>query len=382
MVQVALCVAFLPIAISIGYDAAPEGDTELNFPADGFLTAELIRQDDETAETSQATDGEQRPANVALFAEVQRRIEAQEGVQAVTFAGIMPGMNHPVDAIQLERDSTHLDEVRVTPVDHNFIDLMGGRIVAGRGFRSDDITTDADVVVVDEEWARTNIKAANPLGQRVRFPGRAGEEANRWYEIVGVVAGMEPGRGPAEDVAVYSPLTRWEYGSARIYVRTTVEPETLVGQMQDILVAVDPTIAAVDMMPLDVAWSPVYRANIFFTGAIATIAAVILGFALIGIYALMSFTVSQRAREIGIRAALGANPRRIIVTIFSRAFLQIGLGVIAGATLISLTVLKTPGGVGLVSGVAAAMMLCGMIGCLIPAMRALRIQPTEALRAE
>ena len=91
---------------------------------------------------------------------------------------------------------------------------------------------------------------------------------------------------------------------------------------------------------------------------------------------------SESEREIGIRAALGANPRRIVVSIFSRAFVQIGLGAIAGATVISLTAMKTPGGIGLVSGVAAAMMIFGMIGCIIPALRALRIVPTEALRAE
>jgi predicted permease len=400
IVQVALCVAFLPIAIMSGRDLLPERRTELNFPADAFLTGEVVRQAPERVERMPGADAGDRHGTVELFAEVQRRIAAEPGVQAVTFAGIMPGMNHPVDAIQLEDDSTHLDEVRVTPVDHNFIDVMGGRIVAGRGFHYEDITSGARVLIVDEEWARTSVAAANPLGHRVRFPGRPGEEANRWYEIVGVVAGMERARGPAEDVAIYEPLlpgaspgdvragadpgtvVRTENASAQMYVRTSGEPEMLVPQVHDILAAVDPSITAANMMPLDVAWQPVYRANVFFVGALATIAGVILGFALIGIYALMSFTVSQREREIGIRAALGANPRRIVISIFTRAFIQISLGVIVGATLISLTVMTTPGGIGIVSGVAAMMLVCGMIGCIIPAMRALRIQPTEALRAE
>ena len=119
-----------------------------------------------------------------------------------------------------------------------------------------------------------------------------------------------------------------------------------------------------------------------FAAGLSVVAAVIVLFALIGIYALMSFTVAQRAREIGIRAALGANPRRLIGSIFSRAMMQIGLGVLAGAVLVSATVARSPEALRLVAWVAAAMVAVGLIGCAAPARRALRIQPIDALRAE
>jgi putative ABC transport system permease protein len=137
-----------------------------------------------------------------------------------------------------------------------------------------------------------------------------------------------------------------------------------------------------DLMPLDHVWRPVERSNVFFTLALAVVAAVILLFALIGIYALMSFTVVRRTREIGIRAALGADPLRILLTIFSRAMAQIGLGVVIGAVLISLTLARSPDGLLLVAAVAAAMLAVGLLGCVVPARRALRIEPTAALRAE
>lgn len=114
----------------------------------------------------------------------------------------------------------------------------------------------------------------------------------------------------------------------------------------------------------------------------SVVAGIILLFALVGIYALTSFTVAQRTREIAIRAALGANPRRIIVAIFSRALGQIGLGILVGAILVSLTIAADPQGFRLVGGVAAAVLIVGLLGCLFPAARALRIQPIEALRAE
>lgn len=144
----------------------------------------------------------------------------------------------------------------------------------------------------------------------------------------------------------------------------------------------DPALGVADLKPLDEVWRPVERSDLFFTVALGVVAGIIVLFALIGIYALMSFTVAQRAREIGIRAALGANPRRIIATIFSRGVVQIGLGVLIGVAIASLTVARSPGGAELVGGVAAAMVVVGLMGCTVPAIRALRIEPTEALRAE
>jgi putative ABC transport system permease protein len=150
----------------------------------------------------------------------------------------------------------------------------------------------------------------------------------------------------------------------------------------DLVAAVDPRLALLDVQPLDEVWRPVLRSNIFFMWALGVVAAIILLFAMIGIYALMSFTVARRAREIGIRSALGADPRRIVVSIFSRAVGQIGVGIVAGATLTSLVMYQEPDGIRLVAGVAAAMLIVGLAGCILPARRAVRIHPIEALRAE
>ena len=168
----------------------------------------------------------------------------------------------------------------------------------------------------------------------------------------------------------------------QVYLRTANDPETLLPQVDALITSVDRGLIITDLMPLDAVWRPVERSNVFFTAALGVVAAIILLFALIGIYALMSFTVARRAREIGIRAALGADRRRIIVAIFWRALGQIGAGVVAGTTLVSLTVARSPEGLRLVAGIAAAMVAVGLLGCAIPAMRALRIHPTDALRAE
>jgi putative ABC transport system permease protein len=102
-----------------------------------------------------------------------------------------------------------------------------------------------------------------------------------------------------------------------------------------------------------------------------------------GIHALVSFTVARRTREIGIRAALGAGSGRIVASVFSRAFLQIGAGIVAGSVVAALL-----GGVGsareilILIAAAVIMLVVGLAACALPLRRALRIEPTEALRAE
>ena len=101
-----------------------------------------------------------------------------------------------------------------------------------------------------------------------------------------------------------------------------------------------------------------------------------------GIHALMSFTVTRRTREIGIRAALGARPGRIVAGIFSRAFLQISAGVLAGSGLAALLGLGSMRQVLLLLAADGVMLAVGLAACVVPLRRALRIDPTEALRAE
>src|SRR5690606_10215833 len=101
-----------------------------------------------------------------------------------------------------------------------------------------------------------------------------------------------------------------------------------------------------------------------------------------GIHALVSFTVSRRTREIGIRAALGARPARIVRSVFSRTFMQITAGILAGSALAVLLGLQSGQGLLLLLAADAVMLVVGLAACAMPLRRALRIDPTEALRAE
>lgn len=368
IVQVALCVAFTPLAVLRGLDLLPER-RDSDFPAEAFLSAKLTQQGQEER------TGE-------LFDEVHRRLAAEPGVLAATRASGLPGFNHPMEAVEIDEDSARILDVRQVTVDPNFFEVVDARIVSGRVFDQGDVSGTGGVAIVDQGWAEAVFGGRSALGQRVRYPGREGEKGSRWYEIVGVVTGVDRAVGPGSPVMMFHPLRSAEHGSVHMYLRTAGPPAALVPQVHSLVSSVDPGIGVVDLQPLRETWRPVQRSGAFFAVALGVVAVIILLFALIGIYALMSFTVARRAREIGIRAALGADPRRIIAAIFSRAITQIGLGVLAGAAVVSLTVADSPEGIRLVGGVALSVIAVGLLACVLPVTRALRIQPTEALRAE
>lgn len=374
VVQVALCVAFLPIAVDAARQLLPDQKLSTPFPADEFLSARIILPPgDGRAALPQ-------PAG-ALVAQLKQRLAEVEGVSAVAFANCLPGFNHAREPLELEGD-TVLKEVLVAGGDADFLQLLGGRIIEGRGFRPEDFTSATGAIVVDELWAREWLRGRNPIGVRVRLTGRDAGAGTQWREIVGVVHDMERGVGPGSYVAFYEPLTPVAGDAVQLFARTTRAPAALTAEVNTAVTGVDPRLKLTDVRPLDDVWRPVLKSNLFFIAAINVVGAVILMFALIGIYSLLSFTVAQRTREIAIRAALGAEPGRILVSIFTRAILQIGLGVIIGAAIAVGAMVRTVEAATDVAAVASLMMLMGLAGCLVPAVRALRIQPTDALRAE
>jgi putative ABC transport system permease protein len=145
---------------------------------------------------------------------------------------------------------------------------------------------------------------------------------------------------------------------------------------------VDPTIQLTDVQPLTDVGGGEAKTNWTLTWVAWVVSLIVLMLSATGIHALMSFTVTRRTREIGIRTALGASPRRIVAGIFSRAFLQIGVGVLAGTGLAALLGLGSTRDVLLLLAADGVMLVAGLAACALPLRRALHIDPTEALRAE
>jgi hypothetical protein len=268
-------------------------------------------------------------------------------------------------------------------------------ILLGRGLQPGD--AGADHVVVNRTLATRIFGNDSALGRRIRYVGRTREAPSehvvlgRWYEIVGVVPDF-PAFEKWEDsspAVLYHAATAADVYPALLAVRVRGgDPIALAGRLREVSAAVDPNL---QLRGVSTTQESMKREQgmmrlIGVTLVVVMSSVVVLSAA--GIYALMSFTVSQRRKEIGIRTALGADPSQILRSIFSRALLQLGAGAALGMCgamglelLLEGETFRGNGAV-ILPIVAGLMTLVGLAAALGPARRGLQIHPTEALRAE
>lgn len=418
VVQVAFTVLVLPPSIIAIWALTEPGHVDPGFPGEEYLSAEV------------ALDREGSPADSAAAAaflsrfesvreELRRRLLAEPEVSRVTFATRIPVMDHPQPWLEVDSGGgapAHAGGrwVNATSVDEDFFEAFGARIVAGRGFSAADQTPAGAVVIVNELFVDEMLGGRNAIGRRVRYTTRYGEreatgrgrdlprplmrEPSRWYEIIGVASdlGMDTNKDPfysGEAPGVYHPLAPEAMGTGGSYaVRMAFhvrgDAAAFAPRLREIAHAVHPGLRLNDVLPLD---RPVDRSNRnervisrFFSWGTALLALIAVLISTAGVYSLLSFTVARQTREIGIRVALGADRRRIVTGVFSRAMLRFGLGILAGYVFWLIILADELGGRGgaLFLITTAVLMVVGAAACAVPVRRALRIQPTEALREE
>ena len=394
--QVAISVAVLPILVSEGWGALQAQSAGVGYAASEYLSA-TIAMDRVVAPGQPAGTAEARFA--AAFAdrrrELARRLAAEPGVTAVTFASTLPGMGHPTTRIAPDAatpDGSTEQAVSTAAVDLAFFDAFEAPVLAGRLFTAGDLEPGRDGVVVNQAFVREVFGGRDPIGRRVREvregTPRRGAPPAPTYQIVGVVRDL--GR-LAESVdqraTMYRPAAPNADATTLVAIRVAGSaPSALVPRLRAIALAVDPTLSVDEVRPLDQVGLGERMGVRLLAAVMGLFAVVALLLSSAGIYAMMAFTVSQRTREIGIRAALGAHPGRIVSAIFARGLWQLAAGVVVGSAGAALLVAAGLGtqleqdGPWLMLGVAAFVIAVGLAACAVPARRALRIQPTEALR--
>ena len=397
--QVAITVMFLASVVALASNLASESRATqaFIFNAKEFLTLTLVT-DRETAPGTegQAADAAHRARLRAIYEELDQRLTADPGIARVTYAETYPGRGFEfildVDGVRQNHEGDDPLWVRSSGVAANYFDALGVPVLAGRGFRPADLGQ--PVAIVDETFVRQVLGGRDPIGVRVRRSPREGAQAGPWHQIVGVVRDLSRAKThkTSEDAMLYRPVTPEGALMLRVMVRANGDPVQASAVVRRATAETDPTLRVYDLMALErIEDSDIATGRFFVTGT-ALVACVALVLATAGIYALMSFTLARRTREIGIRVALGAAPRRIVTALFSRTFVQVGIGVLIGTLpgglLLSLTLAETVSSSVWVAvaassaGSALFVLLVALLTCVVPARRALRIQPTEALRAE
>jgi predicted permease len=277
-------------------------------------------------------------------------------------------------------------------VDHHYFQTMAVPIIAGRGFQADDRVDSVGVALVNEAFAKEYF-GTNPVGKRmrVRKNDSNGRIQDRVVEIIGVTATgktfllTEP---PAQ--VVYLPFSQNIHERMTLVAETFGEPSAVAGPLQDIVRSIDPNMPVFRVRTMEDIFEHSSVSLIRAVGRIYDMAAAMgLLMALVGLYAVMSNQVARRTCEIGIRVALGA--RRLQVTgIFlkqSLAMSSIGVGIGIGVSVFANRLSQSALGTGelklwLVSSVAAALLFTVVGASIIPAHRAARIDPQQALRQD
>jgi predicted permease len=395
--QVGVTVIFLAIVGIMGWGIyfGNAGDREVNFPSFEYVGARLTFDRDPPASAADAgVDEERFRARLrALHREFAERLAAEPGVTGVTYAAHFPAMQ--LGEMQLELDGRERAEdapyVQTSRVALNFFETFQASLIAGRGFSAADLAPGQNVAIVDQTFVRLALRGEEPIGRRFRQPATSNEAAGPWIEIIGVVRDLtvDINKNTYDSVA-YRPAAAEAVHPIRIAVHAKNNPTAMLSRLRVIASEIDASMRLDMVMTLDKAGAVDRVALDFFLRLLASIGGVALVLATAGVYALMSFTVARRTSEIGIRLALGANPRRIMLTTFGRALLQItaGLG-LGGIPAFALAANLAPeiavgGGpllaMGVCAGVAVFISVVMALACAIPARRALRIQPIETLK--
>jgi predicted permease len=381
--QVAITVALLPLAAGGVFESNRFRQRAEGIGAERYLTASVDMDREDYGADSAAFAARARLS----FDELERRLGAEPGVERVAFADRLPVEDQFKYQIEVDTaagaPAAGLRTSTLVHVSRGFFAAFGTSVAAGRDFEPLDFET-GRVMIVNESFARHVLGGRNPVGQRVRIVGGeddsvAGED---WYEVVGMVRdfGWQLPR-PPEQSAMYRPRLPAPGAGMSLAVRLR-DPESFAARLRTVAAEVDPMIRLTDVQPLARVGGGEAASNWALTSVAWLIGFVVLLLSATGIHSLMSFTVARRTREIGIRAALGASPGRIVAGIFSRAFLQIGAGLLVGSGLAALAGLGSTRQVLLLLAADGIMLVVGLTACAVPLRRALRIDPTEALRAE
>jgi putative ABC transport system permease protein len=266
---------------------------------------------------------------------------------------------------------------------------LGIPIVNGRDFTDRDTTTGPAVVIINEEMARRYFEGQNPVGQRLKL-GRP-DSSNPWMTIVGVARDVRHfGLDSAVRREIFRPYSQRVWPSMTITVKTALEPLTLAGPVKAALARIDPEQPFSQVRTLDDVVGESIGGRRFPMLLLALFSGVALTLAAIGVYGVVTYLVSQRTREMGIRLALGARRRQVMQLVVGGSLRPVAAGLILGGAgavlaarfLSSLLYAVTPSDPAVLLGIVAILGTTAVVACWLPARRAATVDPLVALREE
>jgi putative ABC transport system permease protein len=329
---------------------------------------------------------------VRFVEQLLKRVEVLPGIQsAATVFGVpMSGIDASISLSVEGRpppapgESSSAGYRQVSP---NYFRTLGTPILKGRDFTERDGTNATPVVIVSEAFVRKFFSTEDPLGQRITV----GDGGPNPCQIVGVARDVNrTGLDIAVDAEMYLPMLQRCWGYVELVARTVGDPLAFANTIRETVWALDKDQPLHSVRTLDQLVTNSVAQRRFAMLLLVTFAGVALVLAAVGIYGLMAYTVAQRTREIGIRMALGAQTADVLKLVIGRGMFLAGAGIAVGLpTALGLTRLmssllfetKPTDGVTIAS-VVIILAAIAVLACLVPARRAAKVDPMEALRCE
>jgi putative ABC transport system permease protein len=364
---------------------------DLGFPADQLATFQL------SLPAGAAESAYRDPANVRrTFAEVETRLAALPGVRAVGGISWLPltgrGAATSLRALdQPEPAPGQSPSATIRIVTPSLVETLGIPLLSGRGFDGSDTAEGPVRALLSASMAKELWPDADPLGRTVRVHWGRSNEPIIDAEIVGVVADARLEElGSAPRGTLYFAQQQVPSSFLSFVLRTDLPASALAEPVRAIVAQLDPDLPVAALQPLDAVIDKGLRASRFSASLLGALALLALVLAAVGLYGLMAHAVAQRGREFGLRLALGATPGRLFTGVLRDAARPVALGLAIGvvgaigasrllSSLLFETATTDPGAFALTLVVLVA---AAFVACALPAWRATRVAPIEALRAE
>ncbi len=369
--------------------------TDPGFNARNLLTMRLLLPMNKYPHTLE----EKGKKRTAFFEQALKRIETLPGVQSASVVSMLPfnrGLaltSFPMPILfegAPELDISARPRADVRMVNSDFFRTIGIPMLMGRDFTEREIIEpDARVIIINETMARRFWPNDNPPG-----PPYQTQPVRPWDEIIGVVGNIKTTDLDGEvPPTAYWPHHSWAFVFGALVARTTVEPTSLAPAITREIHSMDPEAAIGDVRTMeDVLWRSITRPR-FNTLLLTALAVVALALAVVGIYGVMSYSVSQRTHEIGIRMALGASSGDVLKLVVKHGMkltlIAVGVGLLMSFALTRLLSgwlgwlyqVKPTDPVTFI-GVSLLLSAVALLACYIPARRATKLDPMETLRRE
>jgi predicted permease len=340
---------------------------------------------------------EQESRRTAFFAELLRRLEAVPGVRT---AGAVMGI--PLGGLSFTLSFEVEGRPKVPPAQQpsmqvrvatpGYFKAIGIPLLRGRGLEEGDTAESTPVVVLSETAVRRFFPDEDPIGKRIVIGWRRPEgRPPAGGEVVGIVGDVkEEGLDQQNPPEVYIPHAQLPVNAMDVVLRTTIEPLSLTRSVTAAVGGLDPQLPVARLQTLDAIVARSVSEPRFYMLLLGAFAGMAVCLAALGIFGVMSYAVVQRSREIGIRVALGADPRDVLRMVLRHALLLtaigVGIGLLAALALsraiASLLFQLSPTDPGTLAGVGLVLTAVALVASYLPARRATRVDPLIALRSE